>query len=212
VAQATLDEVGDALDLWLMPPLAYTKSNEHSWAPGTMWLSPGTMLSILDELAGSLAATACRRLVVFNGHGGNSALVAVALREIRLKHGLMTFLAHPILPPDSGGADEIGDGGIDELAMGIHAGADETSLMLFLEPASVDMSVAVRSIPEHLADNAYVRFGGRVGFGWLSDDFGPDGVIGDPTGASPERGEVLFTQAVAHFAAALGEIAAFDLP
>ena len=43
------------------------------------------------------------------------------------------------------------------------------------------MSAARRQVPEHLAGNRYVRFGGPVSFGWLSDDFGDDGVIGDPT-------------------------------
>ena len=72
--------------------------------------------------------------------------------------------------------------------MGIHGGTDETSLMLHLAPELVDMSVATRNVPEQLAANRYVRFGGTVGFGWLSNDFGPDGHIGDPTTATAERG------------------------
>ncbi|MEM9039075.1 MAG: creatininase family protein, partial [Actinomycetota bacterium] len=148
-----------------------------------------------------------RKLVFFNGHGGNSALVAVANRELRLAHGLMTFLAHPSLPPDQGG-----ESGAGELAMGIHAGLDETSLMLHLAPESVAADFPARNIPEALAENRHVRFGGSVGFGWLSDDFGPDGHIGDPTGATAERGAALFASAVESFGDALGEIAAFDLP
>ena len=54
--------------------------------------------------------------------------------------------------------------------------------MLHLAPELVDMSPAVRRVPEHLAANRYVRFGGAVSFGWLSNDFGDDGHIGDPTG------------------------------
>ena len=64
--------------------------------------------------------------------------------------------------------------------MGVHGGTDETSMMLHLAPHLVDMSVAERRVPEKLADNRYVRFGGRVSFGWLSNDFFPDGYIGDP--------------------------------
>ena len=44
--------------------------------------------------------------------------------------------------------------------MGIHGGLDETSMMLHLAPELVDMSAAVRRVPEHLAGNRYVRFGG----------------------------------------------------
>ena len=42
--------------------------------------------------------------------------------------------------------------------------------------------LATRNVPERLAENRHVRFGGSVAFGWLSNDFGPDGHIGDPTG------------------------------
>ncbi len=84
--------------------------------------------------------------------------------------------------------------------------------MLHLAPDLVDMSVATRNVPEQLAANRHVRFGGSVGFGWLSDDFGPDGHIGDPTTATAERGEELFRAAVDAFAAALQEIARFELP
>jgi creatinine amidohydrolase len=96
--------------------------------------------------------------------------------------------------------------------MGIHGGNDETSIMLHLAPHLVDMDAATRNVPDHLAANRYVRFGGAVGFGWLSDDFGPDGHIGDPTPATAQRGEQLVAQAVDAFCEALAEVARFELP
>ena len=96
--------VGDELDVWLLPPLAYTKSNEHAWSPGTIWLSADDAARACSTT--SAAASRRRRpgeLVFLNGHGGNSALLNVANRELRLRHGLMTFLAHPGVPPDQGG-------------------------------------------------------------------------------------------------------------
>jgi creatinine amidohydrolase len=207
VAVAAVERVGAELDVWLLPSLAYTKSNEHAWSPGTIWLSATTLLAVLDDIGRCVATTGARKLVFLNGHGGNSALVGVANREIRLAHGLMTFLAHPGLPPDQGGASAA-----DELGMGIHGGADETSIMLHLAPECVDMSAATRSVPESLADNTYVRFGGPVGFGWLSDDFGPEGHIGDPTSATATRGAELYEGAVDAFCAALAEVRSFVLP
>ncbi|CAN5554748.1 creatininase family protein [soil metagenome] len=204
VAEAAVNRVGDDLDVWLLPPLAYTKSNEHAWSAGTIWLSPTTMLAVLDDIARCIALTPARRLVFLNGHGGNSALVGVANREIRLHHGLMTFLAHPGVPPDQGGRSAPTEAG-----MGVHGGEDETSLMLHLAPDLVDMDAARRSVPEHLADNRFVRFGGAVSFGWLSNDFDDAGVIGDPTTATAERGADLFDDAITAFCDALAEIAAF---
>jgi hypothetical protein len=44
-----------------------------------------------------------------------------------------------------------------------------------------------------------------VSFGWLSNDFDDSGVIGDPTGATAERGAELFDAAVTVLASALGD-------
>ena len=55
-----------------------------------------------------------------------------------------------------------------------------------------------------------MKFGGSVQFGWLSNDFGPDGHIGDPTGATAELGKELFDGAVDFLCDQLREIASFD--
>ncbi|HEV8297628.1 MAG TPA: creatininase family protein [Acidimicrobiales bacterium] len=206
-ARETVARYGDELDLWLLPPLAYTKSNEHAWSAGTVWLSATTLLAVLNDVARSLSLLPARRLVFLNGHGGNSSLLNVACREIRLAHGFMTFLMHPSVPPDQGGRGDPG-----ELGMGIHGGRGETSMMLHLRPELVDMDLTTRNVPGRLAENRYVRFGGKVSFGWLSNDFGPDGHIGDPTGASAEQGKEQFELAVMGLGESLAEVAAFQLP
>lgn len=205
VAEAAVQRCGDELDVWLLPALDYTKSNEHAWAPGTVWLSATTLLAVLDDIGRCAATTPARRLVFLNGHGGNSALLNVACREIRLAHGLMTFLTHPGQPADQGGASPA-----SELGMGVHGGTEETSMMLHLAPELVDMSKAVRRVPESLANNKRVRFGGSVSFGWLSNDFCDEGIIGDPTPATAQLGAELFEGAVANLCAGLAEVAAFN--
>ncbi|MBL7500097.1 creatininase family protein [Frankia sp. CNm7] len=196
---------GDEIDLLLLPTLAYSKSNEHAWSAGTMWLSAATVLAMLDDLGRCLATTPVERLVFLNGHGGNSALLQVASRDIRLAHGLRTFVMHPSLPPDHGGSSPA-----SELGMGIHAGLEETSLMLHLRPDLVRMDLAERSVPEHLASFERVGWGRPVSFGWLSDDFGTNGTLGDPTGATAERGKTRYEAMVETAAASLREIARFD--
>jgi creatinine amidohydrolase len=216
IASATVDAVadqwGDELDLWVLPPLAYSKSNEHAWAPGTIWLSATTLLAVLDDVGRSLSNLPTRRLAFVNGHGGNTQLLAVANRELRLHHGLMTFLLHPSVPPDAGGSLSDAAGSDTELGMGIHAGREETSVVLHLRPDLVDMSKAARCVPEQLAANDHVRFGGDVPFGWLSSDFGAAGVIGDPTTASAERGKALFEAMVSRLAESLAEVGRFEFP
>ena len=205
VAEAAVPRAAaSGVDAWLLPPLAYTKSNEHAWSAGTIWMSARTMLAVLEDIGRCVAATKARKLVFLNGHGGNSALVAMANRELRLQFGLETFLAHPTQPADQGGASPP-----SELGMGVHGGTDETSMMLHLHPELVDMSKAIRDVPEHLAANRHVRFGGSVAFGWLSDDFGDHGHIGDPTQATAELGRRLFDGAVSTFVEVLAEVSTF---
>ena len=194
------------LDLWLLPTLTYSKSDEHAWAPGTMWLSAESLWSTLVDLGRSVAGTPARRLVLVNGHGGNTTLLGTANRELRRRFGLATFsMAAGVVPAGSGR-----DGEPDELGMNIHAGFGETSLVMHLRPDLVDLSLGERNVPSHLADLEYIGFNGYpVSFGWTSDDFGPSGVIGDPTGSNAERGAEIFADSVGRAVGALTEIAAF---
>jgi len=209
------DEIGNAavevaaaggLDVWTLPTLAFTKSDEHSWAPGTVWLDASTMIETVVQVGRSVALMGAGTLVFANGHGGNVALLQVALREIRRLYGLRTFLM-----PTLTRADPPNGEGEDERLFLNHAAAAETSIILHLRPHLVDLSVAERWVPEHLADLEHIGFNGMpVSFGWLSDDFGTPGVVGDPTQATPEYGKLLWDASVDQAVAALREIAAFD--
>lgn len=205
VSRAAVDKYGAETNAWLLPTLPFTKSNEHAWAAGTMWLSATTMMAVIDDIGRCVASTPAKKIMFINGHGGNSALMAMMNRELRLKYGLQTFLAHPHMPADQGGSSAE-----SELGMGVHGGVDETSVMLHLRPDLVDMSLAVRRIPEGLAKNEQVKFGGRVAFGWLSNDFFSEGHIGDPTGASAELGALMFASAIESLGTAMKEISRFD--
>lgn len=205
VAEGAARLAGESCDITLLPGLAYTKSDEHAWSPGTLWLSARTLLSVLDDLGRALAAGPVRRLAFLNAHGGNSALLGVALRELRTRHGLRTFLLHASLPADQGGTSPT-----TEYGMGVHGGLKETAAMLHLRPDLVDMTHARRSVPEHLTAYEHIGFGKPVSFGWTSDDFATgNGLIGDPTGATPELGRKLVDTAIAAAAAALRECARF---
>ena len=210
VATAAVERAAaSGLDVWQLPTLTYTKSDEHHWAPGTMWLRAETMLATLVDLGSAVAATPARKLVFLNGHGGNTALLQVANRELRRRFGLSTFS----MPAGVQSAGTGLAGEPDELGFGIHAGYSETSVVLHLRPDLVDLSLAERNVPEHLAEFRHIGFNGKpVAFGWLSDDFGPSGVIGDPTGATAEAGARMFARGVDFAVECLTEIAAFSVP
>ncbi|WP_221585830.1 creatininase family protein [Microbacterium sp. G2-8] len=199
--------VASGIDAWLLPPMTSSKSDEHHWAPGTIWMEASTTWNTLVDIGRSVAATSARTLVFLNGHGGNSALLQVVGREIRRRFGLRTFSMGTGTQRAGGGAD----GGPDEHGMGIHAGHSETSVMLALRPDLVDMSQAVRNVPAHLTALETIGFNGfPVSFGWTSDDFGPSGVIGDATGATAEYGAQLVDEGAEFVARALDEIRRFS--
>jgi len=207
VAVAAAESCPD-LAVGVLPVLSYALSSEHLWAPGTISLGPTTLLGVLDDIGGSLARAGIGRLLFVNGHGGNSALLRVACREIRVRHGLLTFLAHPHVPVDQGGvADADAEGGF-----AVHGSAGETSMVLHLRPDLVHMDLARRSIPDWLSDYRRVGFGSEVSFGWTSRDIMPSGVVGDPTLASADAGKVLFEASVARLAESMAEVAAFSFP
>lgn len=207
------DSVGNAavvraaaagVDAWLLPTLAYTKSDEHAWAPGTVWLSWDAMMKTVIDIGRSVGSTPATTLVFLNGHGGNVALLQVALREIRRRFMLNTFLMGVRVSADSVEPPE------EECGLGIHGGHGETSLILHIRPDLVDTSLAERNVPAHIAEADYIGFHSKpVSFGWLSNDFGPSGVVGDPTRANAADGAALFEAAVAQAAAALDEISRF---
>ncbi|MDL9948655.1 creatininase family protein [Gordonia sp. ABSL11-1] len=186
-------------DVWLLPALGYTKSDEHAKLPGTMWLRASTLFETIVDIGACVAQTPARRLLFLNAHGGNSALIEVAARELRRRFDLQTFFASGPAQP-----------GPTERGLGIHAGWAETSMMLYLRPDLVHMDRAESSVAVAVADSVHVGFTKTVKFGWLSTDFAESGVIGDPTGARPDIGEKLFDERVDTLVAALDEIADFD--
>jgi creatinine amidohydrolase len=207
VAEAAVSAAADSTPVVLLPALAYTKSDEHAWAPGTIWLSWETLMRTLIDIGRSLAATPIQRLFFLNGHGGNSALGQVACRELRREFGLRTFLGHPSVPVDHGGRTSEPS----ELGMGIHGGFQETSMVLHLRPDLVHLELAAPAVPTGLTAYRQIGFGKPVSFGWLSDDFGPAGHIGDPTGATATVGKAHFEAAVETTAAAFVEAARFTV-
>ncbi len=204
---AAVEAFGDELDLWRLPAMPFSKSNEHAWSPGTVWLGPETVLAMMRDLGRSLAMLPSKKIVFVNGHGGNSGLLDVVCRELRLEFGLQTFLVHATLPADHGGT-----GDPTEQGQGIHGGVGETSLMLHLRPDLVDMSQARPAVPTWLLEHPELQFGGTTTFGWLSNDFASDGVIGDPTPATAAMGKVYFEEGMEHLGAALRDIASFRFP
>ncbi|HEY0785418.1 MAG TPA: creatininase family protein [Acidobacteriaceae bacterium] len=170
--------------VYALPPVCYGKSNEHLGFPGTMSLSAATFMAVLRDLGASVHAAGFRRLVLYNTHGGNAALVDVMARDLRAEFGLRTFALY-----GSGGIhfDSLG---AQERAYGFHAGEVETALLLSAVPHLVDRDAYTANYIAQLDQPApLLPENAPATFSWLTRDIAPSGVMGDPRPATAENGE-----------------------
>ncbi len=155
------------------PALAYGASGEHAGFPGTLSLGSRVLALALVELTRSADATASG-VVFVNGHGGNASALREAVTLLRSEGRRVLAWA-----PRSALAARVGvpSGDTD-----LHAGRVETSLMLHLASDLVRLDRAVAGPSPTLAE--LVRRGVRP--------LSPSGVLGDPSGASPAEGALIF--------------------
>ena len=158
------------------PPVAYGASGEHEGFPGTMSIGHAALRSVLVEL-GRSAAQWAGRLVFVNGHGGNVPTLTAAVRLLRDEGRDAAWFA----------CDPGGDA---------HAGRTETSLVLALDPALVRPAPPAGNTTP-LSDLLPALRAGGV------EPVSPNGVLGDPTGASAAEGERMLGAMATDLAAAL---------
>jgi len=210
IVERTLDLLPDDLPVLVLPMQSVGKSNEHLRFPGTLTLSAETLIRVLTEIGEGVARAGVRKLVLFNSHGGNVQVLEIVARELRVRQGMMvTALAWSGLPkPPDLFPDE-------EFRFGIHAGAVETSMMLYLRPDLVDMSKAqdFRTLMQDVEEQQYreLTILGRVSVGWMAQDVNPDGAAGNALLATPEKGKALVDNAAERFAVLLAEVSRYPL-
>jgi creatinine amidohydrolase len=150
-----------------------------------------------------------RKLVIFNSHGGQPAIVDIVAVDLRVRLRMLAVVANYTAlarPEDMFGADE--------LRFGIHGGAVETAMMLHLRPDAVrrDQMRSFPSLAQRLAqDFKLLGPAGRVGFAWATQDLNPEGALGDAAAADPVRGRALVELYARRFATLLQEVDRFDM-
>ncbi|ULL14592.1 creatininase family protein [Paenibacillus sp. H1-7] len=198
------EELPDDANIWLLPPLPYGKSTEHLGHPGTITLSATTLMSVLLDIARSVRQSGFNKLLLLNTHGGNTDLLNMMAREIRIDTGLAVFRL------DSGSLG-LGEALISpvEKKVGIHAGDVETSIVLAAQHHWVNMDVAPTELP-HFPESRYLQFKSKA-FAWITDDISNTGIAGDARQATAEKGEMMLELGGRLLAEALQEISQFDM-
>ena len=160
-------------------------------------LMPSTQALVLRDIVRSVERAGIGKLVVVNGHGGND--FRQMIRELQAETAVLicTVNWYAIVDPRPF-FDVPGD----------HAGELETSVMLHLRPALVQLE---RAGPG--AARSFSVAGLREGWAWaqrewtrVTDDTG----VGDPRAASADKGRAYFDAVIRKLAGFLVELAATD--
>lgn len=170
IATQVCNRLAEFVGGYVAPAIAVGASGEHQGFPGVMSIGTGALRMVLVELVRSLADWA-GRVVLVNGHGGNVEAVSGAVGQLVGEGHSVQWV------PCAAGGDA-------------HAGRTETSLMLHLTPWLVRQHRAERGNTKPIADLLpELRAQGVLALA-------PNGVLGDPTGASAAEGAAIFKKMV----------------
>ncbi len=167
-------------------PLPYGLSQAHYGFPGIIWLSGKTLISVLEDVALSLAKTGFRRIIFVNGHYCNDQPLFVAITDVT---------ASPELPK---GTNVYGITYWNVMSpkmaekylswrVGWHANIGETSAILAIDDKIVDMRRAPVEWPKVGEDTATLNISATQTGGWHL--VSKTGIWGDARKASKKLGE-----------------------
>jgi creatinine amidohydrolase len=181
----------------VLPPIWWGLSPYWMSFSGTLTLAPETLLAVITDVAGSVAAHGFRHLIIVNGHGGNDGLIQAAAVKASTKGIQVAALSYWNLIRDV--LEELCERDGGDIA---HAGELETSIQLYLQPGSVSLSEvtpdqcldlrAFASRPDAIPATAYVPPNPSLE--------SPHGVYGFAPAGTPAKGRRIVEAAAAQLA------------
>ena len=189
----------------VVPSINYGNSALFRKFPGTLHVRQETLAQLLRDVCQALIDQGLRRIVFVNNHGGNEPVCEQVARELKAEHGLQVGSIYPW----GLGYQLMRDTYADAAAAYGHGAEPETSAMLAMFPEDV--------VEERRESGTLHPFAGWEASGYAkvavpgqpvpgtvyldSDELAPNGVTGDGSVASRERGKV-WIERVVGFAAA----------
>jgi creatinine amidohydrolase len=198
VAAALSHVVGNRTHVPVLPVIPVGVSEHHRQFYGTLWVPPQVFKEYVKHVALAAASHGAKKILIVNGHGGNTAALVEVAGELRRSHGVFAAVLMAF-PPAMMGA---GSG---------HAGTGETSVNLYYHENLVKMERAVDTVQKELLGSLQIKGMSGVGpaqFAWDTIDLTDTGVLGsageliESTKASAEKGKQLmepFTEEVVRF-------------
>jgi creatinine amidohydrolase len=190
------------------PVIPFGMSEHHVSLGGTITLDFATMQAVLNAVCDSAIRQGFRRICILNGHGGNIAAVETIATELTIAHRLPIAAAtYWQLAPQEIAALLERQGGV------LHACEAETSMMLALERPDIDEDVLPQCRGEYIPGASAIAGVNPGMYRWRQlGTRSLNGVIGDASVASVDKGERLLEAIAAKVAEALRAPALWDAP
>ncbi|MBM3726114.1 MAG: creatininase family protein [Acidobacteria bacterium] len=188
----------------VFPEYYFGQIFEAKHQPGTIAYSSKLMLDLLQETASEMARNGCKKIVIINGHGGNTLMLQY-FAQIQLESPRdYTIYALAGL----GGPPGVSLPGPSKPGADGHGGEGEMSNLMAHRP---DLVIASRGGQESGRDLKRVDLptGVYTGIWWYSSF--PNHYAGDATGANAARGQVVTRAAIERIANILRAVKADEI-
>lgn len=188
----------------VLPLIPYGISYEHDDFKGTVSITNDTLSRLVYDIGINTARNGIKKLVIINGHGGNTPALNYAAQTI-------TRDARIFVCVDSGETSDVDIYKLISTPNDVHAGEIETSTSLATRPHLVKMSEAPTSIPQF--SSRYLNFTSRRGVSWYAytQNLSPDGVLGNAAQATAEKGRKIWKIMIAHLVALVEDLKSMTL-
>lgn len=188
----------------VLPNISYGVSYHHDEFKGTVSISNDTLAKLVYDIGISVSRNGIKKLVIINGHGGNSPALNYAAQMINRD-------AHIFVCVDTGETSDVDIDALVETPNDVHAGEIETSTSLAIRPHLVKMDQAPREVPEF--SSRYLDFTSKRGVLWYAytRKISLSGVMGDPTKASAEKGKKIWEMMITHLVALVEDLKSMTL-
>jgi creatinine amidohydrolase len=184
IAKALAEETAKRTGVLCLPVVPFGVSSHHKQFWGTIFVSPRAFKEYVNEVCLSLRYYGVRKIMIVNGHGGNLAVLSELAKEMREEGVFVSVFqwwpAAVKLLPDLFMPEERR-----------HAGAEETSVNLFLYGHLVNMT---RAVDTDVRTHELQLEGFTLPLGTV--DQTDSGVFGKSTMASAEKGREVFEAVV----------------
>jgi len=183
--------VADRIQAPVLPLSPVGVAPYHLPWPGSLTLRPRTMIDLMVDVAGGLAAAGATILLVVNWHEGNTPTVRLAADEIQQSYPIRVVVAETHIITSSLFPDEM------EFT---HAGSMETAAVLAHDEHLVQLDRMLDGDPVEMGTDGHALFRRRDVFPIMRDfrEVASTGWYGTPGSVSPDRAREIMDAVADH--------------